>query len=312
MATVAPIELGGLVIHGEAIAHPLLGRAHVIEHDGRPVTAMSETDWDRPTRIPAVAEPRRLPRGAGSLLLNEIARRAQAAGVASLRYAGPYPTHALWSSLLRSFRSTATVELFTRDVLDRAVSLARDEIAIDFTPAPFTRELTPYGYCDRRDGGVDRVGIAGVVYDTEGERGSLARLAGERAILSVGIPIAEIARVGAGGELLAGPQPIPAFRTPANGQELPAALREALAELAGELVAAPLAHDVATALRTRPIAWDDLGWRSARATDRGFAVHVGMLALARDHGDQLARQLGHHLAEAAQAAILEELITSAR
>src|SRR4029077_6637607 len=98
-------------------------------------TAMSAIDWDRPTRIPTIAEPGRLPPGTGSALLNELARRA----TQPLRYAGPYPTPALYRALQRSLRASAGEAEFTADVVGRALRLADDEIPVDFAPAPHER-----------------------------------------------------------------------------------------------------------------------------------------------------------------------------
>lgn len=300
--------MGGLVLHTGTVSHPLLGQAHVIEHAGRPITAMSAIDWERPAQIPTIAEPRALPPGAGTLLINEIARRAQAAGVQALRYAGPYPTHALFASLLRSFRTTGTVEQFTAQVLERAMTLASDEVPIDFTPAPFVRR----DHVDLRDGAIDRVRLVGVTYDVHGEHGSLALLAGARAILTVGVPIAHVAYLRADGELLDGPNAIPTFTTPANGTTFPDALKDELADAAVGYVPPPLADDIGKAIRTRRIIWDDLGWRAARITDDGFAIHVAFLALAKDHMEVFAQQLSHHLAMIAQQAVLAELQASRR
>ena len=218
------IQIGDLVVHRGTVSHPLLGTAHVIEnieHAGVPITAMSEIDWDRPTQIPMIAEPRKLPPGTGSLLINDIAERAQRAGVEKLRYAGPYPTHALFASLARSFRTQATVADFTANVLDRAVRLARDVVPVDFIPAPFTRRATTHGFVDVRDGAVNRARIDGVLFDDERTPGSLARLRQNNrtwlAELSVELPVASIAVLDATGDIIDGPRPIPAFPASING-----------------------------------------------------------------------------------------------
>src|SRR5579862_1584172 len=98
------LEIGGIVVDTSVVPHPLLGAAHIIEHAGQSITAMSVLDWQRPTQIPTIAEPSKLPPGAGGALLNYIAWLAESAGVHALRYAGPYPTPALYRALLRSFR----------------------------------------------------------------------------------------------------------------------------------------------------------------------------------------------------------------
>lgn len=297
--------MAGLVIHRDTVSHPLLGPAHVIEHGERPVTAMSEIDWERPTEIPTIAEPRALPPGSGTLLMNELARRAQAAHVRVLRYAGPYPTHALFASLLRSFRTAGTVEAFTADVLDRAVRLARDEVPVDFMPAPFTRD----GDVDVRDGEVDRIRIAGVTYDRAGETNSLALLASSRAVLSVGIPVAHVATLD-GTRIVEGPHAIPAFPAPAS--PFPEALRDTLAEAATAYAPAPLRADISARIRRSTITWEDLGTRAARRTDDGFALHCAFLVLARHDMALFAQQLSYHLAMIAQQGVLEQLLASPR
>ncbi|MGE5186761.1 MAG: hypothetical protein ACM31C_32125, partial [Acidobacteriota bacterium] len=197
-----PLKLGTIAISRDLVQHPLLGRAHVIEHAGRPVTAMSELDWERPTAIPVVAEPAKLPPGAGGLLLNEIARRAERAGVRALRYAGPYPTPALYRALLRSFRASADEDTFTRDVLTRAMTLARDEIAVDFAPAPHERVELACGHAELR-AGLEAAVIAGTRFE---QGGSIARLAAGACEIWFGVAVySRIATLSPRGELVDGP-----------------------------------------------------------------------------------------------------------
>lgn len=310
------IEVGGLVVHTGTVSHPLLGRAHVIEDTGgRPITAMSEIDWNRPMQIPTVAEPRRLPPGTGSALLNEIAQRAQRAGVQTMRYAGPYPTHALFKSLLRSFRADEGAETtFTANVLDRAMRLARDEVPVDFVPAPFSRRPTAHGFADTRDGEVDRVSINGVLYDEDGTIGSLARLVYRTALLGFNEPYryAEIAELDDRGELRLGPRSIPQLESEAIGKSFPPELREQLAETVTEFVAPPLAADVSRVVREREVSWEDLGWRSATKTDDGFALHAVIFHLLAANMGQFAMTVSYHLAMIAQATVLDELTESLR
>src|SRR5262249_46307924 len=111
----------GLLVHGELFDHPLLGRCH---RAGQ--TALTALEWARPIEIPTVEAPRKLPATSGGVLLNTIATLAQHAGVLALRYAGPYPTVALWRSLARSFRCTSSEAEFTATALDRMARVARD------------------------------------------------------------------------------------------------------------------------------------------------------------------------------------------
>jgi hypothetical protein len=308
------IEVAGLVVHRACVPHPLLGTAHVIEHAGMPITAMSAIDWDRPTRIPTVAEPRALPPGTGSALLNEIARRAQAAGVQALHYAGPYPTHGLFKSLLRSFTTDADEEDFTADLLGRAMRLADDEIPVDFAPAPFSRRVTAQGFVDVRAGKLERAHIGGVLYDLDGSIGSLARLeeapGGYCARLGFGTdyPWVTIGQLDREGDVVGELTPIPALADDIVGKQFPAELRAQFAETVPELVAAPLARDARELVIARPIVWQDLGWRSAARTADGFALHAAMwTVVAPRSAMQFVLTVSHHLAMIVQSTILDEV-----
>src|SRR6478735_2803674 len=126
------MEVAGLTIDRTVTAHPLLGNAQAIAKDGAVLTYVSALDWDHPTEIPTIADPGALPPGTGGAVMNLIAERA----TSPLRYAGPYPTPALYRTLLRSFRASADEATFTRDVLERTARVARDPIDVVFTPAP--------------------------------------------------------------------------------------------------------------------------------------------------------------------------------
>lgn len=319
----AVIAVAGLTVHTDVVEHPLLGDAHIIEYAGEPITAMSAIDWERPTHIPTVAEPRKLPRGTGSMLLNEIAIRAQRAGVTALRYAGPYPTPALFTTLLRSFRTTATEAEFSADVLGRAMRLARDELPFEFVPAPFTRIETAYGSFDLRDG-IERAVIGGVLYDREGTVGSLARLVpastsssesdggGDvEAVLAFGDVVwARIARLAKDGSLVGEVQPIPPLESDVIGKSFPQVLKEQFAALVADAVPPPLATDARTVILARPVTWADLGWRAAAIAGDGFALHAGWWTQLAPHGFRgFALAVSDALATVTTQAILDELMT---
>src|SRR5947199_23340 len=80
------------------------GASDLVTRDGRPLTRLAALDWARVDRIPPLAEPARLPAGAGTAIFNLLARLAAEQGVAVLRYDAPYPTEALFLALLESFR----------------------------------------------------------------------------------------------------------------------------------------------------------------------------------------------------------------
>ncbi|HEX4451000.1 MAG TPA: hypothetical protein VH143_09035 [Kofleriaceae bacterium] len=316
------LEIGRLRISRELISHPLLGRAHVIGDDrGEPITAISELDWDRPTMIPAIAAPGRLPLGEGARLLNAIAARARDAGVTALRYAGPYPTPALFRTLARSFRTAATESEFTRDLLARAASLSRDEIPIDFAPAPHVRVDFARGWSELRDGEpsptnvgraaspqairstIERAVIDGTSFEPDGSPG---RLIDRRAEIWFGdAPYAQIATLAPGGALIDGPNAPPALQSAVIGREFPAELREAIAELVGDAVPALVAADARTVVAATPIEWADLGVRAARKTERGFAVHAAIWERVAPHG--LAR-VALAIAEALAPVVTSDII----
>jgi len=313
------IEIAGLVVDREVSIHPLLGKAHVISQGARQLTSMSAIDWDRPTQIPAVAEPRNLLPGTGSAIINEIAVRAQAAGVQTLRYAGPYPTHALFKSLLRSFECDGDEDDFTADVLERAMTLAKDEVPVDFRPAPFTRRVTPHGFVDSRDAEVERAQIGGVLYDEDGTVGSLARLVpspnGWNARLGFGNEYtwASIADLDKKGDVVDGPHAIPKIKHDVIGKEFPRELRVQFAETVSEFVAAPLANDARAAVLARPVVWQDLGWRSAAKHGEGFALHAAMwTVVASQSRQQFVMTVSYHLAMIVQTTLLDEVAASLR
>ncbi len=297
-----PLKLGTIAISREIVRHPLLGDAHVIEHAGRPVTAMSALDWERPTVIPVVAEPAKLPPGAGGLLLNDIARRAERAGVRALRYAGPYPTPALYRALVRSFRASADEDTFTRDVLDRALRLARDPIAVDFTPAPHERVELACGHVEIRDG-IEAAVIAGTRYERDG---SVNRIVDHRCEVWFGDSCyARVATLSPRGELVAGPHAPSALTSPVLGKTFPPELRAAIAQLVADAVPAPLAADARAAVEARPIAWADLGVRAARRTGDGFEIHAALWDRIAPHGlARVALAIAEALAPVVTTAVL--------
>ena len=220
------LRAGTATVHFEDRPHPLLGRAHAISGPGgQPLTEMSAVDWARPGRIPAIAAPGRLPPGVGAVILNVLAVLAVRARVPALRYAGPYPTHALYRALLRSFHTTATEAAFVDDALARAAHLATDELPLEFVPAPHECLVVPGGHVELRDG-LERAVLDGISYEPQG---SPARLIDHRAELWFGdAPWAHVATFAPDGSLLGGPHPIPACTSDVIGRAFPGALRTAM------------------------------------------------------------------------------------
>ena len=291
------------VVHGAVVNHPLLGAAHAAGE-----TAMTALAWARPTEIPAIAEPGRLPLGAGGAILNTIAVLAQRAGVRSLRYAGPYPTAALWRSLARSFRCDADEAAFTAGALDRALRVARDPIAIDFVPAPHERIAIAGGFVELRDH-LERAVIDGIAYEPAGSPARLVGAGGDHhcEIWFGDAPYARVATLGPDGALLAGPHAIPPCESPVIGRAFPPALRAALAELVADAVPAPLAASARDRCAAQAVRWADLGARAAREDAEGFAVHAALWDRIAPLGlGRLALALAEALAPVVTAAVVRE------
>jgi len=292
------LEVTGAVVDGAVVHHPLLGAAHAVGD-----TAMTAMSWSRPTEIPAIAEPGRLPLGAGAAILNTIATLAQRAGISGLRYAGPYPTGALWRTLARSFGCAAREAEFTREALERALRVAREPIAIDFVPAPHERIAIAGGFVELREA-VERAVIDGVAYEPGG---SPARLAGglHCEIWFGDALYARVATLAPDGSLLDGPHPIPPCSSQVIGREFPLALRAAIAELVADAVAAPLAAEARALCTALPLRWADLGARAACERADGLAVHAALWERIAPLGlGRLALALAEALVPVATAAIV--------
>ena len=298
------------------------------------VVLTTMTDWGIKTRIPTVAAPARLPPGTGAMILNAIAVRAQGAGIAALRYAGPYPTPALYRSLLRSFRTDASEADFTADVLGRALRLATDELPFDFTPAPHRRVEHARGWSELRDE-LERTVIDAVSFeaavglegdavhdrhlpparlvttprDSTPERGRCTQSPLVRAEIWLGdAPYAVVAELAADGSALAYFD-LPVCTSPVLSRAFPPPLRAAIAGLVAELVPAPLAPDVQRLIAERPLVWADLGARTAQAYADGSRAHTPRCGIAspthRPRASALA--VAEALAPVAATRVLAEL-----
>jgi len=277
--TVTGYDPRALRVDGAVAAHPVLGATHALTVDGVEVARMSAIDWRRPAAIPAIDRPGALPPGTGTMLLDTIARLARDAGVPALRYAGPYPTAALWAALAASFRADGDEATFTADAAARWRGGALPAIAIDFAPAPHERaRIAADAFVARRDR-IERLVLGGAGFERGGgvrrlvddDDGVAAEFVfGDRAW-------ARLARLGPDGALRSRAAPPPVAGAPA-GEVLPPALVAALIEVIADALPPPLTADM---LRAVPIVWGDAG-----------------LAAARDRGDQVIVHVGlwHHLA----------------
>ncbi|MDQ3337634.1 MAG: hypothetical protein M4D80_20930 [Myxococcota bacterium] len=306
------LDVPGAHVDCDVIEDPLLGPAHVITSVDA-TTAMSAIDWSRPTTIPTIAAPGALPSGAGGAIMNAIATIAREAGVPALRYAGRYPTAALYRTLLRSFRTDVTEEAFTSHFKLGGPAV---EIPIDFVPAPFQRLGNPHGYVELREelvGGalrIERAVVDRVSYEIDGSPSRLVLAAPDlhRAELWFGdAPYAHVASFDADGKLAEGPLPLPRCEHEVIGQVFPADLLEALAELVSDAVPAPLREDARKYLAGTTLRWADLGARPATATSDGLAVHAVLWERIAPLG---LPRLALALAEALAPVVTARLVTA--
>ena len=115
-----------------------LRHARTIGDPGEALSDFEALDWAAVDRIPTLAEPARLPAGAGTAVLNVIASLARDQGRSFLRYPGPYPTEQLFTTLLDAFHYDATPD-------DPLAAFMRGALA--WRPAPHERVFTPEGAC---------------------------------------------------------------------------------------------------------------------------------------------------------------------
>ena len=209
----------------------------------RPTTALSvmgAVNWHHLAAIPPLAEPARLPPGAGTAVLNLIAGLAREQHVQRLGYGGPYPTEALFLALLECFRPAAT----EGDLLARF--MAND---LAWIPAPFVPSFDDVAYVQRRDDRIEKVVWAQRAYYRE-TWGPVRRLAPLRvhdagpavrcSLWALGEPIADHLIIGPDGEPhVVAPAPTPDAAPP--DRRLAPAVREALVALVVVLSAPPLA-----------------------------------------------------------------------
>ena len=156
-----------LVLEADGGQQPVFGRAHAIVSDGETVALCGAVDWSRPRFIPPIDRPAAIPRGGGSAILNVLASVAAEAGVEVMRYRGPYPTAALFDSLLHCFTvddPSSALGRFTADVEERAVRGTMEEVAVDFRPAPCVWSWPGDGVCVETRGGIRRVFVEGCAF----------------------------------------------------------------------------------------------------------------------------------------------------
>jgi hypothetical protein len=287
-----PVIVGGPIEH-----HAVLGPVQTIRAVPRggevPVVVahVGAVDWREPSHVPAIDAPARLPAGVGTALLNVLAL-----GGKTLRYAGPYPTASLWTSLGECFRREGSEDDFTRGGLERALAGDRSEVPIDLVPAPFERvQVAPRIVVHLRDG-VERAWLGGVAWSSGGARRLVRGDDEVRLELWIaGAPWAEVAALAPDGVLVRGPRALPPIVSGVLGKRFPPALLAALVELVTVEQPPLLAGAMREVIHELPVMWGDPGADAARAIAGVLVVHAGIWE--RLGGGPMAT-LAMHLADA--------------
>jgi hypothetical protein len=150
-------------IEPRAAAHPEWGLSDRLwlltdgrdGHRREPLTVFEALDWAAIDHIPPLAEPARLPPGAGTAVLNLVAALAADQDNGRLRYRGPFPTEALFTALLEAFRYLG----------GDADPLGRFRTGeLEWAPAPHERHFEPGGPSVQLRDGVEKVAWRDRVY----------------------------------------------------------------------------------------------------------------------------------------------------
>jgi hypothetical protein len=332
-----------LVIDPAAEPHPLLGPCAELRSDGVLCSVMGAVRWAAPASIPPVADPGRLPPLTGTMVLNLLAHCAAAAGIPALRYRGPYPTPALFASLRQAFTPLGDEATFTAAAEALLLAPRMIEAPVDFVPAPFERwwlsptidptgaggavgaptpraRLAPIGVQARAQ--IERVFIDGATFERSPT--ALRRLVPLAAEAPTSAPAGEavaaelwfgdarwatVLELDDAGALRRGPLPLPTIEDPIMGQEIPLALRRALADLITETVPALLAPLVAPILEHSTLRWGDAGYQALKLGEHGHTLHAALWMSLRAHG---ARRVMLALAEALTPWVCSEAINRSR
>ena len=300
------------------------GASDELRHGARVITRFGALDWSRIAHIPPLAEPARLPPGAGTAVLNLIARLAVEQGVSTLRYDAPYPTEQLFLALLESFRWRGD------DVGDPLVAFMTGALA--WTPAPHTRAFESESvYVQHRDR-IEKISIDGRAFyrpDWQGVGRRTARVVRDAAstvrasLQALGVVLEDHVVLAPDGAVLEVPQPLPdppavrplpaavvsgvvATVVAASAPPLAATIRQVAGRLAFEWgpVAAGLVDITPACVRLSPKLIRALQTVLARANGRLERVGVAFAALgeaAELIGDALRRRAQDELERASAA-----------
>ncbi len=231
-----------------------------------PLSVFRALDWTQLDHIPPLAEPRRLPPGAGSAVLNLMASLMKDQGIARVRYRGPFPSEQLFTSLLEAFRHDPTQAL----PLERFLA----DGGLDWLPAPFeSHHVAPWVTVQLRQS-IDKVVADGVIFyrpEWQGIKRREARVIrdeGERVICSLwalGGPLEDRLILDRSGEILEAP---PARAPEVSPAPLPPVWNSALGDLISRESAPALGPAIVEVLRGTELEWGAVPGDLVRAWEK--------------------------------------------
>jgi hypothetical protein len=266
-----------------------------------PLTVFRALDWTALDHIPPLAEPQRLPPGAGSVVLNLVAALMKDQGAARVRYRGPFASEQLFTTLLECFRYDPSQAL----PLERF----RADGGLDWLPAPYeSHRVAAWATVQLRQD-IDKVVADGVTFYRPEWQGiarrepRVIRDNGERVVCSLwalGGPIEDRLVLDRSGEILEAPG-TPAREVPPA--PLPPVWNSALGDLIARESAPALGPAIMEVLRATPLEWGTVPGDLLRAWDR----RIRLSARLREAGAASLRSAapGQERAEQALRFILE-------
>jgi hypothetical protein len=217
------------------------------------VTVFQALDYERIDLIPPLAQPRRLPSGAGTAILDLLAGLMRDQGVSRVRYRGPYPTEHLFTALLESFRYDPAVA----DPFDRFMEGG----PLDWLPAPHERHHVTTGVSVQLREEVDKVVLDGTTFyrrdwqSVSRRESRVVRFEGDRVVCSLwalGGPIEDRLVLDRSGEVL---EARPAAADHAPPSPLPPLWGPALAGLIARESAPALANPIHAVMARAALEW---------------------------------------------------------
>lgn len=312
-------------IEPRAVGSPLWGKSDRLWllNDAAPfeprqeLTHFQSVDYAAVAAIPPLANPQRLPPGAGTAVLNFLARLLADQRTPRVLYHGPYATEQLFTALVESFRYEAAASPLARFL----------ESDLAWTPAPHERRFLADGtYVQLRDG-VEKVVFSGKAYYRRewqtvirGEPRVVREEAGAIvcSLWALGTAVEDHLILTTDGDLV---RPVPTVSESGPSEPLTQAWRAAISVLLAQRSAPalrPWLHEALQALTLEwgPVTGDLLALNGARAVvslklsrlfRRGLAecrTRSEALALALALVNEVSRLLGPEVRRRAQSLLL--------